>query len=147
MRSTRRPERFDSRPLPAPVHGRLTRRLRIEHRRAPFSPTDPRASVRRVVEVGAEIGVSATVIRGALDLRGTEVDHVWASVDGVVVDVAFPVRHDAFVDALRRFVAGEVDADALADAAEGRGLDDRVLGVFPAPLGYLGSPVWSARGR
>ena len=142
-----KPRRFDSRPLPPEDDRRLRRRLAAEHRRTPFSSTDARATVRRVVSLGQEVGLPARVYRGGLDLGGSEVDHVWASVGGVVVDAAYPVHDTAFVDTLRRFVAGDADPEDLARAAERCALTDRVVGIFPARLGYLGAPVWAERRR
>jgi hypothetical protein len=142
-----RPQRFDSRALPFDDDQRLRRRLAAEHRRAPFSPTDARATVRRVVAVGREVGLATRVYRGGLDLGGSEVDHVWASVDGVVVDAAFPVLDAEFVDTLRRFVAGDAEPQDLARAAARCALTDRVVGVFPDRLRYVGCPVWTDRYR
>ena len=142
-----KPQVFDSRPLPPEDDVRFRRRLAAEHRRAPFSSTDTRATVRRVVDLGQEVGLPARVYRGGLDLGGSEVDHVWASVGGVVVDAAYPVHDADFVDTLRQFVAGDADADDLARTAERCALSDRVVGVFPDPLRYLGIPIWADRYR
>jgi hypothetical protein len=119
------------------------------HRHQPFSPLDARLSARRAAALIAEAGVETTLYRGGLYLRGVEADHVWlaASADGeaFVVDTAFPLFSPAFREQLRRFVCGDSSREELAAAAEGSELDDRILGVFPAPVAYLGSPVWSAR--
>lgn len=141
------PVSFVSRPLPERLDHRLRERLARGHRREPFNPGDSRAAVRRVVELGADLDAAAQVFRGGLDLRGHEVDHVWVSFDGVVVDAAYPLHDPAFVDVLRRFVAGEIEAGALDEAADGSDIADRVLGVFPEPLRYIGRPVWSERHR
>lgn len=138
---------FQSRPLPDTIGGVLRERLAAEHVASPFSPLDPRAAARRVVDVVADLGGTATVYRGTLDLRGSEVDHVWIGVDDRVVDVTFPLFVRGFVDVLRDFVAGDADSSDLANAAAGAGLEDRVLGVFPPPLRYRGAPVWAARHR
>lgn len=156
--------RFVSRPLPAALDTALRERLSAAHAEAPFSPLDPRQTARRVAAITGELGLAAIVYRGGLDLRGVEVDHVWlaAAPDGdpsqpreereereekapFVVDAAFPLFSQAFVTALRRFVAGDGTREELAVAAEGSMVDDRVLGVFPSPMCYLGVPVWSSR--
>jgi hypothetical protein len=112
--------------------------------------TAPRASLLSWVET--------TVYRGGLDLRGVEIDHVWLAATHpdpcapdpqlrtpFVVDVAFPLFVDHFVEVLRRFVAGDATAAELDRAAAGAGVRQRVVGLFPAPVRYLGVPVWSAR--
>ncbi len=153
--------RFVSRPLPAALDSALRERLSAAHAEAPFSPLDPRRTARRVAAITGELGLAAIVYRGGLDLRGVEVDHVWlAAAPGgdplqpseereekapFVVDAAFPLFSEAFVAALRRFVAGDGTREELAVAAEGSLVDDRVLGVFPSPMCYMGVPVWSSR--
>lgn len=141
------PVSFVSRPLPVRLDHRLRERLARGHRTEPFNPGDSRAAVRRVVQLGADLDAAAQVFRGGLDLRGHEVDHVWVSFDGVVVDAAYPLHDPAFVEVLRRFVAGEIEAGALDEAADGSDITDRVLGVFPEPVRYIGRPVWSERRR
>ncbi len=136
---------FESRRLPPRVADPLRARLRTAHRTAPFSAADPREAVRRAATVAAELGLTGTVYRGGLDLRGSEVDHVWLDVDGHVVDVAFPLFVAEFVAVLRDFVAGHVAAGDLAAVAALAGVEARVLGEFPPPLRYRGCPVWSAR--
>jgi hypothetical protein len=148
---------FESHPLPPGVASALRRRLETAHRAQPFSALDPRGAVRRVIAVATDLGVHTTVYRGGLDLRGTEVDHVWLALEvdepdtagpaPYVVDVAFPLFADAFVETLRRFVAGDAEAEDLAAVAERAGLSERVVGVFPPPLRYLGAPVWSVLER
>ena len=138
---------FDSRRLPGRQHRRLREQLAAEHANEPFSTVDARSTVRRVVDVSTSLGLSTRVYRGMLDLRGSEVDHVWASVDGAVVDAAYPVLDAHFVEVLRRFVAGEVASEELAAAAEGLAFTRRVVGEFPAPLRYLGAPLWVDRHR
>jgi hypothetical protein len=145
---------FDPRPLPATLAACLRAELGAAHAESPFSTVDPRSSVRRVVTLVADLPVRAVVYRGGLDLRGAEVDHVWLAVavdadgesmDGAfVLDVAFPLFADSFVEVLRRFVAGDAPASALQAAAVDADLADRVLGEFPAPMRYVGRPVWSA---
>lgn len=141
MRTTR----FRSRPLPRALDTKLRRRLTAAHRDDPLSAVDARATVRRVAAVTADLGLSTTVYRGGLDLRGWEVDHVWLDVHGRVVDAAFPLFVEEFVDVLRRFVAGDAAAEELAAAAVGATVDQRVLGLFPPTAGYLGQPVWRQR--
>lgn len=135
---------FRSRPLPPAVKP-LRDRLHRAHVTEPFSAVDPRSAARRAADIAESIGLQATVYRGALDLRGSEVDHVWVELDDRVVDVAFPLFIPAFVDTLRRFVVGDAEAADLDVAAESAGLELRVLGEFPAPLRYRGEPVWSSR--
>lgn len=137
--------RFHSGPLPDDLAGELRRRLDAAHRVEPLSAVDPRATVRRVTSIAAELDVRSIVYRGGLDLGGSEVDHVWVDVHGRVIDAAFPLFVEAFVDVLRRFVAGDAPAEELAAAAEGASVEERVLGCFPATAGYLGQPVWTQR--
>lgn len=153
MRTTR----FHSRALPGALGEQVRVRLAAAHRDQPFSPLHTRLAARRAAAIMAEVGMTATVYRGGLDLRGVEVDHVWLAASAAaaddrhdedapfVVDAAFPLFSPAFVAALRRFVAGDGEAEELAAAAEGAALDDRILGVFPPAVRYLGAPVWSAR--
>ena len=139
------PMPFRSLALPASVRAAVHARLQREHARRPFSATDARDTVRRVAGVTADLGLTATVYRGVVDLRGAEVDHVWLDLQGRVLDAAFPLREEQFVDLLRRFVSGDLEAEELACAAERLALDTRVLGEFPEPIRYLGRPVWSSR--
>jgi hypothetical protein len=138
---------FDSRRLPRSDDRRLRAHLAAQHAAEPFSSVDTRATVRRVVELTSALGLGTRVFRGALDLRGTEVDHVWASVEGVVVDVAFPLHDGEFVAILRRFVAGDAETDELAGAAGGTDFTKRIVGEFPEPVRYRGCPVWADRHR
>ena len=135
---------FRSQPLPGEVAGALRARLEDAHREQPFSALDARAATRRVAQIAGDLGLGTTVIRGGLDLDGTEVDHIWLDVDGRVVDVSFPVFLPGFVMVLRDFVAGHAEAAELAQVADSAQLGDRVLGAFPTPLRYRGQPVWSA---
>jgi hypothetical protein len=141
---------FQSRSLPRPLADVVLARLDDEHRAEPFSALDPRTVVRRVARIIGELGVATTVYRGGLDLRGAEIDHLWLAADRpealFVVDVAFPLFADRFVEVLRRFVAGDATAAELDAAASGTGVRERVVGLFPPPVRYLGTPVWSARG-
>lgn len=141
--------RFCSQPLPSALEEAVRQRLAPAHAEQPFSPLDPRLTARRVAALLTDLGLPLTLFRGGLDLRGVEVDHVWlaATAEGTprVVDAAFPLFSEEFVAVLRRFVSGDGSREELAAAAEGSAVDDRVLGVFPPPVGYLGAPVWSAR--
>ncbi|MBA2576360.1 MAG: hypothetical protein H0V05_06905 [Euzebyaceae bacterium] len=136
---------FESRPLPVRLDRDLRDRLETAHRDEPFSAIDARATVRRVAGLVAGLGAATTVYRGGLDLRGIEVDHLWLALEGRVLDAAFPLFVDEFVLALRGFVSGDVAAEELGAAADQAGMAHRVLGRFPAPVRYLGMPVWAAR--
>jgi hypothetical protein len=153
------PRIFQSQTLPQPLAEQVLTSLEREHHQEPFSAVDPRVVVHRVARVVAELGVETTVYRGGLDLRGVEIDHLWLAATHpdpwalvsrpstpFVVDVAFPLFVDHFVEVLRRFVAGDATAAELDHAAAGAGVRQRVVGLFPAPVRYLGVPVWSARG-
>jgi hypothetical protein len=144
---------FRSRPLPHPFADVILDRLEREHRKEPFSVLDPRQVVHRVARIIGELGVTAIVYRGGLDLRGAEVDHLWLAASHpdpdphapFVVDVAFPLFADRFVEVLRRFVAGDATAAELEAATAGTCVRHRVVGVFPEPVRYMGTPVWSHR--
>ena len=138
------PIAFSSRPLPETISP-LRSRLDEAHRSSPFSAVDPRDAARRTADIAEALGLEATMCRGALDLAGSEIDHVWVDVDGCVIDVAFPLFVPSFIAVLRRFVAGDADGSDLDAAAGSTGLEQRVLGEFPPPLRYRGEPVWSAR--
>ncbi len=138
---------FRSQPLPAPTARALRVRLVDEHGREPFSALDARGCVRRVAAIAEELGLRSTVYRGGLDLRGSEVDHLWLDVSGRVVDVAYPLFVEEFVAVLRGYVAGDAGPGDIASAAALAGVDERVVGEFPAALAYRGTPVWSARAR
>lgn len=137
--------RFRSWPLPPALDGQLRRRLTAAHRAEPLSAIDPRATVERVAAVASDLGLAVTTYRGGLDLRGSEVDHVWLDVGGRVVDAAFPLFAEEFVDVLRRFVAGDATGEELSAAAVHVSVEKRVLGLFPSTAGYLGQPVWTQR--
>ena len=136
---------FQSRPLPKRVAAALRARLRDAHGSQPFDALDPRHAARRVVDIAADLGLEPTVVRGSLDLDGTEVDHLWLDVEGRVVDVAFPLFVPTFVLSLRRWVTGDIEGEQLAAVAAGAGVEQRVLGEFPAPVRYRGQPVWTSR--
>jgi hypothetical protein len=116
------------------------------HAQEPFSPLRPRAAARRVGALASEIGMPAHLYRGGVELTGTEVDHVWLAVNDLVIDLAFPLFADTFRSLLPRFVAGEIEAVELEQAAAMAGIDDRVLGVLPPRVRYVGRPVWAERG-
>lgn len=137
--------RFRSRPLPGGLGDELRRRLAAAHTAEPLSAVDARATVRRVASLADGLGLRATVYRGGLGLRGSEVDHVWLDIDGRVVDAAFPLFVEGFVEVLRRFVAGDAEPHEIAAAAVNATIEERVLGLFPASANYLGQPVWSQR--
>jgi hypothetical protein len=140
---------FQSQALPEPLAATVRARLEAAHAAAPFTPVDPRSTVRRVVDALADLPLDLTVYRGGVDLRGSEVDHVWLAVSAAtgryVVDAAFPLFVDAFVDTLRRFVAGDASTSDLAATAATTGVDDRILGLFPRPIAYRGAPIWAER--
>ena len=148
---------FQPRPLPAPVARTVHECLRAAHRQRPFSSADPRETARRVTALLADLPVVTRVYRGALDLRGIEVDHVWVALAGpapdgeassaetYVLDAAFPLFEESFVELLRQFVLGETTAEQLEEVALLTGLETRVFGDFPRPMRYLGEPVWSHR--
>lgn len=137
---------FVSRPLPGSAAESVRARLATAHGLKPFSVVDSRESVGRAAAICHELGLTTTVYRGGLVLVGAEIDHRWLDVDGHVLDVTFPLFHEAFVVALRAFVAGDADADDLRLAAAPAGVSKRVLGRFPEGVRYLGKPVWAARG-
>lgn len=136
--------RFRSQPLPQELDTELRRRLEAAHRDEPLA-VDARRTVRRVATLAADLGLPVTIYRGGLDLHGSEVDHVWLDVDGRVIDAAFPLFLDCFVEVLRRFVAGDADADEVAAAAVGASVEQRVIGLFPTRTAYIGQPIWSQR--
>lgn len=126
-------------------------RLAVEHRRRPFMASDARDAARRASHVLADVGVVTVVFRGGLQLRGTEVDHLWLAVstsdaDGTwVLDVAFPLFAADFVALLPRYVVGEIERHELDAVGRAATLDQRVLGHLPPSVRYCGEPVWSAR--
>lgn len=141
----RGPTRFRPQAFPVDVSVRLRARLARSHAHRPFTPADVRDAAARVLDAARGLGLDGTVVRGGLDVGGAELDHVWAIVDGRVVDVALPLRSDAFAEALRDYVAGHLDAETLDRMAHGYALEWRILGEFPARLRYVGQPVWHQR--
>lgn len=137
---------FQSGPLPrAAAAEELRCRLHDAHTAQPFSTMDPRNAAHRAADIAEGLGFEVTMYRGGLDLDGSEIDHVWVDLQGRVIDVAFPLFVPDFVSLLRGYVAGDVELDELAVAAEPAGVDLRVLGTFPARVRYRGAPVWSQR--
>ncbi|HEX9887971.1 MAG TPA: hypothetical protein VGA69_00715 [Nitriliruptorales bacterium] len=129
-----------------PPHGpRLIAALAHEHARIPFTLRDVRDSARRVVYVAERLQLQATLVRGALDVGGAELDHVWAVVADRVVDVPLPLRSDAFVEALRAYIAGDIEPGELERVADAYALDWRVVGEFPHGVRYYGAPFWISR--
>jgi hypothetical protein len=138
---------FASGTLPNPGGVALRRLLLRAHAQEPFSPLRPRAAARRVGALASEIGMSAHLYRGGVELTGIEVDHVWLAVDDLVIDLAFPLFAPTFRSLLPPFVAGEIEAVELELAAATAGIDERVLGVLPPRVRYVGRPVWAERGK
>jgi hypothetical protein len=142
---------FESCPLPPPLAEVLIKRLEQAHQEEPFSALDPRGAVHRVARIVGDLGVPAIVYRGGLDLRGAEIDHLWLAAipllpgTPLVLDAAFPLFAEHFVEVLRQFVAGDATPAELDKVASGAGVGQRVVGLFPKPIRYLGVPVWSAR--
>lgn len=137
--------RFEPARLHPPAGPRLVSGLAAEHARTPFTPRDPRSAARRVVQVARDLGLSATPIRGGVDVGAAELDHVWVAVaDEVVVDVVLPLHSERFAAALRCYVAGDLAADELDRMAHGYALQWRVIGRFPDDYRYVGAPIWGA---
>lgn len=141
----RRPHRYRSGRLPSPAGPRLRSALAREHGREPFTPRDPREAAQRVRTVVASLGYDVELVRGGVDVGGAELDHVWAVVDGHVVDVTLPLRSAAFAVALRAYVAGDLEDAELDRLAHGYAFEWRVLGEFPGRCRYVGLPVWGDR--
>lgn len=135
--------RLQPRPFPPPLGPRLRGALAAAHAREPFSPSGVRDAAHRVRAVAGRLGLEAAMFRGGLDLGGVELDHVWVVVDRRVVDVAFPLFAERFVDAIRGYVLGEVDAMELERLAHPYSVRWRVLGAYPRAYSYTGEPVWS----
>lgn len=143
------PTRFGSRdPLPR-WRDALVPLLEDAHGDRPFSPKDPREGLHRATELVRTVGLEVVTIRGSVAVGGVEVDHVWLAVadeagEPWVLDPAFPLHSQSFIDLLAGYVAGTVTSADLARAAEGLGLADRVIGRFPRGTGYRGEPVWGS---
>lgn len=137
--------RLRPRPFPAPLGPQLRAALAVAHAREPFRPSVSRDVARRVAQVAEELGLAPTLFRGGVDVGGAEIDHVWVVVDERVVDAALPLFSEAFLAAVRAYVAGDLDGDAFERAAHPYSVRWRVLGAFPEDCRYVGSPVWSQR--
>lgn len=139
------PRRFRPADFPAPVASRLRALLARAHADHPFGPRDVREAARRTADVARTLTLEAVVVRGGLDVGGAELDHVWTVVDGRVVDVSLPVASEAFLHALRAYVAGDLAGAELDRMAHGYALEWRVLGSFPEGVRYVGLPVFGER--
>ena len=136
---------FASRPLPPGLADVVRGALDRAHRAEPFAAADARGTAHRVRRVLAAVRVETRIFRGGLDLGGVEVDHLWIDVSGHVVDAAYPLFVDGFVEVLRGYVTGLNPAEDLDATASGTGVDDRVVGRFPARTRYVGTPLWTSR--
>lgn len=143
--TVRTPRRFRPEAFPSPVGSRLRSALVREHGRHPFTPRDVRDAARRVVDVAGRLRLNAVVVRGGVDVGGAELDHVWAVVDGRVVDMTLPLRSGAFLSMLRAYVAGDLSGEHLDRVVHGYTLEWRVVGEFPADVRYVGAPIWLRR--
>lgn len=128
----------------------VRRRLEAEHRRRPFVPSDARDATRRARRALGDLTVTTVTFRGGLQLRGTEVDHLWLAVSADddepwVLDVAFPLFAADFVDLLPRYVVGEIERQELDTISRNAALDQRVLGRLPPSTRYCGQPIWTVR--
>lgn len=147
QKASRRRPRLRPRPFPPPVGPRLRGVIAAAHAERPFTPTDPRASAHRVATIADRLGLAATVYRGGLDVGGAELDHVWAVVDGRVVDPAVPLFSAPFLACVRAYVAGDVEHGELERCAHPYSLRWRVVGAFPDGCRYTGRPLWTSDGR
>lgn len=143
--ATRRTVRLRPRPFPAPVGPRLRAALAAAHAREPFRPSVSRDAAHRVAHVAEDLGLTPTLFRGGVDVGGAEIDHVWVVVDERVVDAALPLFSNAFIAAVRAYVAGDLDGEELERAAHPYPVTWRVLGAFPEACRYVGAPVWGQR--
>lgn len=141
-----RPTTFAPAPFPARVRSRLVEVLTELHAEDPFGPQDVRATARRVVDAAEAVGLEPTIVRGGVDVGGAELDHVFVVVAERVVDVALPVLAAPFTEVVRAWVAGDLDLAELVAEAARHGLEDRVVGEYPAPLRYHGAPLWGGGG-
>lgn len=138
----RRPITYAPVPFPAAVRAELVETLYVLHQADPFGPYDVRATARRVVDAVTPLGLEPMMVRGRVDVGGAELDHVFVVVDDRVVDVALPVRARSFAEAVRAWVAGDLDLQELVERADRYGLEDRVVGEYPDGLRYTGAPLW-----
>lgn len=84
------------------------------------------------------------MFRGGVDVGFAEVDHVWAVVDGRVVDPALPLFAPSFVASIRAYVAGDLDDETLERVAHPYSVRWRVVGRYPDGHRYLGGPLWGS---
>ncbi len=143
--SRRAPRRFASAPFDDRLAQRLRNALSSEHARQPFHLRDVREATRRVTQVLRGLSLDPTVIRGGLDVGGAELDHVWAVADGRVIDVVIPVHDAGFLATLRAYVAGDLELEDVDRLGAALAIDRRVIGEYPANIGYVGLPVFGSR--
>lgn len=115
--------------------------LAREHELAPFRPSASREAARRVVAIAVDAGLDAQLVRGGVDVGAVEIDHLWARVEGRVVDASLPLFAPDFRSVLRAWVAGDADDRALDEEAAGFGIDWRVVTRMPPDCRYRGRPV------
>lgn len=139
-----RVEAIVARAFPPALEAQLRSRLAVAHAERPFSPLSPRESARRISAIAEDLQLRVVVYRGGLDIGGAELDHVWAVVDERVVDAAVPLYASRFIEALRVYVAGDLDDDELDRAAHPYSVQYRVVGEYPDAVRYVGAPVWGS---
>lgn len=145
-RRARTPTRFGSRAFPSDLQAALRDEIARAHRERPFRICDPRDAARRVDRLLHDHGVRTVFVRGALDIGGAELDHVWTVADGRVVDVTVPVADEDFLHLLRGYVAGDVEPEDIDRAANERPIELRVIGVYDETrVSYVGLPVWGSQ--
>lgn len=116
--------------------------LEREHDLAPFRPSASREAARRVVAIARGSGLDAQLVRGGVDVGPVEIDHLWARVEGTVVDASLPLFAADFRGVLRAWVAGDVDDEQLDLQALPYGIDWRVVTRLPPEdCRYRGRPV------
>lgn len=142
MVETSNRRRLRSEPFPAPLGPRLRSAVAVAHAEEPFHPTRPRDSAHRVATIARQLGLQATIFRGAVDVGGAEVDHLWVVASERVIDPALPLHAPRFVAAIRSFVAGDLDEEEFERLAHPYSVRWRVLGSYPADCRYLGAPLW-----
>jgi hypothetical protein len=131
--------------------------LESAHQVEPFS-LDPREAARRVGEITFKHRIAVVQYRGEVGVRSCSEDSVWLAVDEslrdsgrisnpMVIDVARPFSSERFRECFSHYIAGDVSADELVQAAADTSFDDRVLGEFPEGVNYLGAVVWLDRDK
>lgn len=88
--------------------------------------------------------MEATIFRGAMNVGGAEVDHLWVVAAGRVIDPTMPLHAPSFVDSIRAFVAGDLDEEEFERRAHPYSVRWRVLGAYPEDCRYLGTPLWGS---